>query len=204
MAGNIILSAHLQCHWNCRRVTSSHQSLFFMLFCSVCRWKHMLRYTSESLESNIWCFFNLNINTGNWRPLFRSSMLYFLVNWRLPFTVNSLYWMSQIQTVQRTAKQPSSTRKTNGSTRRGFLPSLNRAGVTVDPCFWFTYEHFGSESRSHQSRNDRSHRKKWHILNSSTWYICPLTVAKFVCCCVLAVMPAECCCWAIACVFSKS
>lgn len=148
----------------------------------------MLRYTSESLESNLRCFFNLNINTGNWRPLFRSPMLSVLANWHLLLTVVfSLYWMSQIQTVQRTAKQPSSTRKTNGSTRRGFLPSLNRAGVTVDPCFWFTYEHFGSETRNHQSRNDRSHRKEWHILqwhilNSSTWYICPLTVAKFVCC----------------------
>lgn len=68
----------------------SHRAInfcFFMLFCSVCRWKHMLRYTSESLESNLRCFFNLNINTGNWRPLFRSVMLYFLRYWRLLLTV---------------------------------------------------------------------------------------------------------------------
>lgn len=138
----------------------------FMLFCSVCRWKHMLRYTSESLESNLWCFFNLNINTGNWRPLLRSVRLLFYrltIDWRLLFTVNSLYWMSQIQTVQQTAKQPNSTRKTNGSTRRGFLPLLNRAGVTVDPRFWFTYEHFGSKSRNHQSRNHRSRKKMIHF-----------------------------------------
>lgn len=36
-----------------------------VLLCSVCRRQHMLRYTSESLESNLRCLFNLNFNTGN-------------------------------------------------------------------------------------------------------------------------------------------
>lgn len=40
-------------------------SIWWILVCSVCRWQHMLRYSSESLESNLWCLFNSNFNTGN-------------------------------------------------------------------------------------------------------------------------------------------
>lgn len=178
------------------------------VYCSVCRWQHMLRYTSESLESNLWCFFDLNINTGKWKLPFRSTTRCFLTNWppAINCCVSSPYWMSQTRTVRRTAKQPSSTRKTNGSTRRGFLPSLNRAGVTVDPrcCSCMNISVQNQETTNQEMTYlAEKRKKKLHILNSSTWYICPLTVAKFVCCCVLALMPAECCCWAIACVFSK-
>lgn len=124
---------------------------------------------------------------------------YTLLSYKLTPAINccitSLYWMSQTQTVQRTAKQPSSTRKTNASTRRGFLPSLNRAGVTVDPRFCSRMNiSVQNQETTNQEMTDLT-EKKLHILNSSTWYICPLTVAKFVCCCVLALMPAECCCW---------
>uniref|UniRef100_A0A672HHZ0 E2 ubiquitin-conjugating enzyme n=1 Tax=Salarias fasciatus TaxID=181472 RepID=A0A672HHZ0_SALFA len=45
---------------------------------------------------------------------------------------------------------------------------------------------------THLSKKKKKKRKK--ILQ----YICPLTVAKFVCCCVVAFTPAECYCWAIA------
>lgn len=155
MAGSIALTAHLHCHWNCR----SHIVLSIFVFCccfavyadgSICldilqnRWSPT--YDVSSILTSIQVIEDL------WSDHWCSTF----INWCLLLTVNSLYWMSQIQTVQQTAKQPSSTRKTNGSTRRGFLPSLNRAGVTVDPCFWFMYEHFGSESRNQPI-------KKWLI-----------------------------------------
>lgn len=119
--------------------------IFHTLFGSVRRWQHMLRYTSESLESNLWCLLNLNFNTGN-PAQFSSvkSFIYLFYTWWLYHIANpltcfccifSLYWTSQTQTVQPTAKQPSCTRKTSGSTRRGFLLLLNRVGVTVDPCY---------------------------------------------------------------------
>lgn len=132
----------------------------------------MLRYSSESLESNLWCLFNSNFNTGNdrgvtarttlqkwfpysfvvfchhrkdhitgWKKMFvkwwdcRQSKVVIFLNHPL-FLVLSLYWMSQTPTVQPTAKQPSCTRKTNGSTRRECPLLWNRAGVTVDPRCW--------------------------------------------------------------------
>lgn len=134
----------------------------------------MLRYSSESLESNLWCLFNSNFNTGN-IPSARCDSTYCmeniakmisllicvlsvskrLYNWQKKshewyllnteivsecdhplFLVLSLYWMSQTPTVPPTAKQPSCTRKTNGSTRRECLLLWNRAGATVDPRCW--------------------------------------------------------------------
>lgn len=60
------------------------------------------------------------------------------------------------------------------------------------------------ETRKHWSRKLTDLTKmKWHILIKSFGIFVPLTVAKFVCRCVVAFTPAECCCWAIAYVWSK-
>lgn len=102
MTANIVLTPRLHCDWNCR----SHVRHCFV-YCSVCRWQHMLRYTSESLESNLRCFFDLNINTGNWKLLFRSPIRCFLTNWPLLLT-GALTVLTGWAKPEQSSEQPSS------------------------------------------------------------------------------------------------
>lgn len=39
-----------------------HPDIFLM--CSLCWWKHMLRYPAESVESDIWCSCDTHVNPG--------------------------------------------------------------------------------------------------------------------------------------------
>lgn len=177
------------------------------VYCSVCRWQHMLRYTSESLESNLRCFFDLNINTGNWKLLFRSPIRCFLTNWPLLLTV-ALTVLTGWAKPKQSGEQPSSPAlpgKQTGVREEGFCHRWTELVWLLTPVVvhvW-TFRFRIKKPPIKKWPISQKKEKKLHILNSSTWYICPLTVAKFVCCCVLALMPAECCCWAIACVFSK-
>uniref|UniRef100_A0A8C6SL07 Ubiquitin-conjugating enzyme E2A (RAD6 homolog) n=1 Tax=Neogobius melanostomus TaxID=47308 RepID=A0A8C6SL07_9GOBI len=75
---------------------------------------------------------SIQVTTTN---LLETGFVSFLNSYLVCCVFLSLYWMSQTPTVQLTVKQPSCTRKTNGSMRRGFLLLLNRVGVTVDRCY---------------------------------------------------------------------
>lgn len=80
--------------------------------------------------------------------------------------------MSQTQTVQPTAKQPSCTRKTSGSMRRGFLLLLNRVGVTVDPCYCSSMNSVRPRIEKPQIKKTTDLTEiKWHILKSFSIYL---------------------------------
>lgn len=86
--------------------------------------------------------------------------------------------MSQTQTVLPTAKQPSSTRKTNGSTRKGFLLLLNRVGVTVDPrCRWSMNSVQPRNKKTLIKKIDRSHQNEMTHLKILR-YVCPPNCCK--------------------------
>lgn len=107
------------------------------MFCSVCRWQHMLRYTSESLESNLRCFFNLNINTGNLRPLFWSLILCFLTNWPLLLTVALPVFTGWAKPKQ-SSEQPSSPALPGKQTRvreEGFCHRWTELAWLLTPVF---------------------------------------------------------------------
>lgn len=70
------------------------------------------------------------------------------------------------------------------------------------PLLLFEYEQCPAQNQETTDQENWAHKKiknnKTTHLKNPSQYICPITVAKFVCCCVVAFTPAECYCWAIA------
>ena len=189
----------------------------------------MFRHSTESLESNLWCFFNINFNTGAFiyshtstacvfpftqgcnscfEAYFFKKELYTYVHFTRhgcgedsnAFFVHlfSLYWMSPILTAQPTARQPSCTRRTSGSTRRGCRLLSSRVGVIVDTCDCLqcikkkNVRHKSKDYTDHVMKNDHSQSDSFLMcLSHSCCYSCIM-----LCC---GITFCRCCCWAVAC-----
>ena len=164
----------------------------------------MFRHSTESLESNLWCFFNINFNTGilsiythpqhtcchSQRAVisvakYTCSCIFLreyqcwgigkpgvvcsfheLQLWRrfkcVFVCLLSLYWMSPIRTARPTARPPSCTRRTSGSTRRGCRLLSSRVGVIVDTCVCLqsikkNVRHKSKDYTDHVMKNDHTH-----------------------------------------------
>lgn len=136
--------------------------IFHTLFGSVRRWQHMLRYTSESLESNLWCLLNLNFNTGN-PAQFSSvkSFIYLFYTWWLyhianPLTCSVVYLVFTGRAKpKQSSQQPSSPAvpgKQAGVREEGFCYCWTELAWLLTPVIVRVWTVSSPESRNHRSR----------------------------------------------------